>query len=808
MKMIGKHLGLAWLLILILGAHPGQAQEIWFFREGTDATFYDQGIVNVSGLNGSLFEYTFPPGLPQYNDKVPCSTTAYAGSTSLKFNYTSNPGGNWKAKIFRSDPAWSTADISGLDSLSFQIYSSEGMPASALPLIGLHASNASGSGEIASALYPLSGYNSGIPAGKWTRVVFPLSVIMDDAANASLDFTEARAVVFGQSESDGSSRVFLADEIAAFKALGEIPAPEDLSVTGYDSHADLRWTRPLPDLSYKITASFDGGSTFLERGTTSNGYFLDFVSQDERNKTVTYRVVTINQGSQSTPVEQEVQIRDFSDEELMDMVQRYAFDYFWDGAHSTGMALERSNGSKTTAASGATGMGLMAMIVACERGYRPVEEIKDRILLVLDFLETCDRHHGAWSHWYNADTKKTQPFSTNDDGGDLVETSYVTEGLLALKHYFTGEDAKSVQIREKADQLWKEVEWDWYRKNGENTLYWHWSPNVGWAMNMQVRGWNETLVTYLMAASSPTHGVPKEVYTHGYTRDGTIFNRRRFYERDIYLSPNWGGPLFFIHYTHLGVDPYGLYDGVVNYWVEYVNTSMIHYLYAIENPLGHESYGEQCWGLTASDDPDGYTAHRPWENDNGTVSPTAALSSMPYTPAESMKALKYFYRERGKDLFGIYGPYDAFNDDRHWVQEAYIGIDQGPIVDMIENHRSRLLWETVMKDEDLQAGMAALGFTYVPVGIDRKAETGTFGLYPNPAEGEVWLRCPDLDMNRDAEVRIFSSDGRMVKAIRLITGGQKLGLEDLGEGLYLVRLLQGDSAWYARLEIIAHPSGS
>lgn len=517
--------------------------------------------------------------------------------------------------------------------------------------------------------------------------------------------------------------------------------------------------------------------------------------------------MSLIQNTESDPVEQSVTLQDFSDDELMNMVQEYSFRYFWEGAHqASGMSLERSNGNGKTAASGATGMGLMAMIVAHEREYRPKDEVKDRILKILNFLETCDRHHGAWSHWYNADTKKTQQFGTNDDGGDLVETSFVAQALIALKNYFSQDDAKSVQIRETSDRLWKEIEWSWYRQGGQNTLYWHWSPNTGFIKNMQVRGWNEALITYVMAAASPSHGIPKEVYTQGWTRNGSIVNRRRFYNNNIYLSPNWGGPLFWLHYTHHGINPHGLKDASVDYWTEFVNTAKIHYEYAKDNPLDHKNYGENCWGLTASDDPDGYTAHQPLTNDNGTISPTAALACMPYTPEESMKALKYFYRDRGVDLFGKYGPYDAFNDDRSWVKESYIGIDQGPIVIMIENHRSALLWKYVMMDADVQAGLDKLGFDYqINTGVDRSKMNSKVSVYPNPCVNQFTIQDIQSTYQGSVNVSMYSVEGRQVFS-KVYSGAQKeikIDCSNIPEGLYLVHLNNGTEKSMIKL-VVSH----
>ncbi len=776
---------------LVLFYKAGNSQEVYFFSEGTGPTFYDQGIVDKSNLGESTFEYTYPPELPQYNDKVPCSTTAYKGSTSLKFNYFSSENGNWKATIYRSD--WSSADISGLDSLLFYIYSNDPLPAEALPLIGIRAANISGSGDVNSNLYNISNYNSDIEAGKWTKIKFPLSIIFNDSENSSLDYSAVKGIIFNQSEKNNTSRLILIDEITAFKSIGVIPPVTVFSAVGYDSHAELNWEYPSDKLTYRIYASFDGGQNFEIRTETTDNYYLDFVPAEGRNKTVIYRIVTLFQGEESAYNEKSAVIRDFTDDELLDMFERYTFRYFWEGAHqATGMALERSNGSETTAATGATGMGLLAMIVAYEREYKPREEIKDRILMILNFIENCDRHHGAWSHWYNADTYKTQSFSPDDDGGDLVETSYLVQGLIALKNYFTGDDQKSITIRQKADQLWKGVDWDWYRQGGQNVLYWHWSPNYGFQKNMKVTGWNECLVTYLMAASSPTHGIPKVVYDQGWARNGAILYKRTYYGLEINLSPNWGGPLFWIHYSFLGINPNGLKDQYADYWQENVNTAKIHYKYAINNPLGHTNYSEKCWGLTASDDPFGYTAHRPMDNDNGTISPTAALASMPYTPEESIKALKYFYRERGADIFGKYGPYDAFNDDVNWVEKAYLGIDQGPIIDMIENYRTGLLWKNVMNDSDVQAGLQKLGFDYTTA-VMPELKTESFKVYPNPAKNKVFVHLPENKTSRKYYVKLYSSEGNLVKET-ILTGGttdSEINISNLKNGMYLVQLTDG-----------------
>jgi len=776
------------------------SQEVYFFSEGTDETYYNQGIVDVNNLGESTFIHTYPPGGAQWNDKIPCSTFAYKGATSLKFSYTSSENGDWKASIYRSD--WSAADLTHTDSLSFYLYSENEFPVTALPLLAVKTIHPYGSGEITSTFYQLSDYNNDLKKEEWNRIVIPLEIIF---AENDLDREAVKGIIFNQSEFNNTSREILIDEIVAFKSVDVIPPVENFTASGYDSHAELTWDHPLPNMSYRIYASFNQGSTFEIREETYENFYLDFVQPAERNRSVIYKVVAVHQDSESESREQPAEIRDFTDEELLDMLQRYTFRYFWDGAHqATGLALERSNGNGRTVASGATGMGLMAMIAAHEREYEPCEDIKDRIERILGFLTNCERHHGAWSHWYNADTYQTQPFSEIDDGGDIVETSYVAQGLIALKNYFTGDDSKSVQIRQKADQLWKEIDWDWYRKYGEYVLYWHWSPNYEFQKNMKVRGWNECLITYIMAAASPTYGVPKEVYEQGWARSGSMVYKRTYYNQEITLSPNWGGPLFFIHYSHLGINPHGLKDTYADYWQEHVNTAKIHYEYARANPLNHTNYSDKCWGLTASDDPYGYTAHQPMNNDNGTISPTAALSSFPYTPEESLKALKYFYRERGADLFGKYGFFDAFNDNLNWVKESYIGIDQGPIVVMIENYRTGLLWDMVMKDPDVQTGLDKLGFQYeTSTGSEEHPNKKQFSVYPNPAIHTFYIDLIPSFQNKKITIILFGLDGKTVfhKETRSSSSSVEVNCAEMDSGFYFIHLSDGEKVFNSKLLI-------
>jgi len=415
-----------------------------------------------------------------------------------------------------------------------------------------------------------------------------------------------------------------------------------------------------------------------------------------------------------------------SDEELLDLTQRETFKYFWDFAQTdSGGARERyhpddPSRDENVVTSGGTGFGLMAILVGIERGFITREQGVERLALILTFLENADRFHGAWPHWLNGTNGDVIPFSNTDNGGDLVETAFLVQGLICLKEYMKDGNAPEKELADKADTLWKGVEWSWYTQNQE-VLYWHWSPDFGFDINLQLKGYNEVLITYILAASSPDYGIVKEVYSQGWASGGAIKSANTKYNVPLLVlhagSPEFGGPLFWAHYSYLGLRPTGLADEFVNYGQVNINHARINLSYCLENPNGFEGYGKDCWGLTASytrngDGSIGYSAHKPG-NDTGVVSPTAAISSIAYTPTESLDALHYFYKNRDK-LLGPAGFYDAFSPEYNfWVAEAYLAIDQGPEIIMIENFRTGLLWNLFMQNEEVQAGLGLLGFSYL-----------------------------------------------------------------------------------------------
>ncbi len=436
---------------------------------------------------------------------------------------------------------------------------------------------------------------------------------------------------------------------------------------------------------------------------------------------------------------------DLSDAQLLDTIQYYTFQYFWDGAElNSGLARERIHLSgiyplndENVVTTGGSGFGLMAILVGCHKGFISREQAVDRFEQIADFLEKADRFHGAWSHWIDGETAKVVPFGEKDNGGDLVESSFLAQGLICVQEYFKDGNETEKALSARYEALWKGIEYNWYEKDDSKVLYWHWSPNYAWEMNFPLEGYNECLITYIIGAASPDYTINPESYHQGWARNGAIVGANTNYGYTLNLvhngNPSAGGPLFWAHYSYLGFNPKISKDQYADYWDINVAHTMMNRAYCLENPKNYPNYGETLWGLTASysiqgyDDWEqgggrerndltadpvylGYTAHNP-DQDYGVISPTAALSSFPYAPEECIKVARNLYFNLGNKVFGKYGPYDAFSIEEEWYPRAYLAIDQGPIVCMIENYRSGLLWNLFMGNEDVKQGLDRLGFT-------------------------------------------------------------------------------------------------
>jgi hypothetical protein len=735
-----------------------------------DAYFYSSG--NASA----------PSSLALIHGKLPVeSKFFYTPPNALRLEWTSAPAGGWSARIdvmrFRNREI---TFIGG--NLFFWCFSPNGIPARALPEIRISDTN-----QQFSRALKLREFLGDLQPNHWTQVKVPLAEFAT-ASIHDLNPNLLESIVFTQDEPDNSPHTLIIDEIKidtdqataspAASALGTsptthtssafdrqlgaapsslqegagldstqsqtIPSPQNLKATPFERHIDLQWT-PVPDDSierYIIYRSIDNDRSYEPIGTQPRGItrFTDFLGAPPQ--TARYKVAASDSSYDQSPLSNSASAttRTFTDDELLTMLQEECFRYYFEGAHpDSGTTLENIPGDDRIVATGASGFGIMALIVGVDRGFITRDEGLARLEKIVAFLEKAPRYHGVWSHFMDGHTGASLPvFSMFDNAGDLVETAFLIEGLLAARQYFHRDTNTERDLYARITQLWNTVEWDWYRRspNGD-ALFWHWSPEFAWHINHRLTGYNEAMIVYLLAIASPAHSVPADLYYSGWAgRSAAAVNYRRGWSPDAnartkssatagdeYLNGHSyfgiklnvgvgsGGPLFFAHYSFMGFDPRGLRDRFTNYFDNNRNMALINRAWVVANPKHFAGYSAADWGLTASDGPNGYLAHAPDAgDDDGTMTPTGALSSFPYTPEASMAALKYFYRDRGADIWGIYGPRDAFNDSADWISPIYMGLNQAPIVVMIENYRSGLLWKLFMSNPEIHPMLDKIGF--------------------------------------------------------------------------------------------------
>jgi hypothetical protein len=641
----------------------------------------------------------------------------------LELNYQNTGGGDWKAFIFCQGKR-------GMDHfkkaafLSFWIFNpSESKPDKELPQVQVMRKDSSLSTAI---------YIPPVEANTWQHALMPINSLDKFYSGDPEDII---AIVFSQQKNtNGGAHVIFIDDIEfvpEYPELFVMPVPVIASAKGYASHVDITWGKDNLEHVHlvKIYRS-ENGQDYKAVGVQQPyiNCYTDFTG--ETGKNYSYRISFLNEfeeGDSSQPVS--ASTRPMTDDELLTMVQEACFRYYWEGAEAnSGMARENIPGRQNMIATGASGFGIMALLVGTERQFITRDESITRFLKILAFLEKADRFHGVYGHFMDGPTGKVEPFfGSRDNGADLVETSFLLQGLLAARQYFNGDNDIEKMIRDKITKIWEEAEFDWFRKEPDSKyLFWHWSPDQAWVINHRLIGWNETMIVYLLAISSPTHAVPAEMYYTGWasqdktgqnyrinwggTKEGSMYtNGNKYFDIKLDVGVNNGGPLFFTHYSYMGCDPHFITDKYTNYFTNNQHIAQINYFYCVSNPNHYKGYGENAWGLTASDGPHDYSADEPVPSrDFGKIAPTGAISSFPYTPEESMKALKNYYYNYGSFLWGEYGFKDAFNLTENWCSEIYMGLNQAPMVVMIENFRTGLIWKLFMKNEEIQEGLRKL----------------------------------------------------------------------------------------------------
>jgi hypothetical protein len=697
-------------------------QHVFFENSAADTSYYPSETYLVA-----------PSELAIANNKIPVAAEKFVSPPdSLRLAWKSATGGDWRVTFQSPDRIGPARELAG-DTLSLWCYAEEELTAAASPLIGVQDSRRNSLPEM-----PLLKGAERLPAKTWTRLNFPFAAFAgryQDTDERRFDPRRLSRVTFAQRLDDGKPHELYIDDVRIVDGntndRRSPAAPQGLAVEGYERHFNLSW-QPSGEAdlcSYRIYRSADG--KLFEPVGTRPGRFqrhIDFVG--EPGRTCYYKISAVDLDNNESSLSESVTgtTRPLDDEALLDMVQEGCFRYYWEVAQrESGMALEVVPGDENLIAVGGSGFGIMALVAGTERGFVTRDQCVERMLKIVRFLKRADRFHGAFPHYLDGRTGHVWPlFGKYDNGGDLVETAFLMQGLLTARQYFQGDSAEEREIRDTITALWNDVEWDWYRKtpDGER-LYWHWSPDHGFHINHPLVGWNETMIVYLLAIASPTHPVPASLYYSGWAGQSEIevsyrqnwsgttqgdhyTNGNTYYGYKLDVGCGTGGDLFFAQFSFLGFDPRGIQDRFTNYFDNNRQLTLINRAYCVDNPRQFAGYGPNCWGLSAGINSGGGKP-RP-RSDNGTICCSAALGCFPYTPTESHAVLRHFYRDLGDKLWGPYGFHDGFNQTQNWYDEVYMGLNQAQIVVGIENQRTALVWKLFMKNPEIAPMLKAVGF--------------------------------------------------------------------------------------------------
>ncbi len=703
---------LALLASILCAALPAVAdqnfsQQVFFENSlSPESYYYSSGTVSA------------PSKLTLLDRKLPIETSTFiSGPNALELQWQSMPHGGWDAQLDLYNWRNGSPDFPG-DSLFLWLYSKDGMRAADLPQIALRDSDHGFTSQLS-----LGNFAHDLKPNHWTRVSIPLAKFTSTSLYR-FDAHRLAAIVFAQGGSDGKEHTLFIDDIRIENASQHpqhAPAmPKAVEAKGYERHVDIKWeAAPDPTVAQFVIYRSLHGEPFRPIGVQRYGVnrFSDYLG--DPHATASYKVSARTSALTESPLSPAVTAttHPMSDDELLTMVQEASFRYYWEANEpNSGMARESTPGEDNVIALGASGFGIMSMVVGVDRGFITRQQAVDRLLRITNFLAKADRYHGVWPHFLSGRTGHgIAVFGIYDDGADIVETSFLMQGLLTARQYFQQDNQNERQLRDNITALWKSIEWDWFRATPKrDALYWHWSPDYAFHIANRLEGWNETMITYMLAIASPTHPVPPSLYHTGYTAEGTNHPygvKKTYYgiTLDMNYTPDSPGPLFFTDYSYLGYDPRGWRDKYANYYVNNRNEALVSQAYSIANPSHWKGYGPDTWGLTAVDGPNGYQEYKPFGTDDGTIAPTGAISAFAYTPEQSMLALKHFYRDLGAQVWDIYGFRDSFNLQQNWYSGITMGLNQAPMAIMIENYRTGLIWRSFMSNPEIAPMQQAIG---------------------------------------------------------------------------------------------------
>jgi exo beta-1,2-glucooligosaccharide sophorohydrolase (non-reducing end) len=683
----------------------------------SDQVFFDNSL-SPENYFYSSGKVTPPSTLELIEGKLPVESKKFiSGPNALKLQWESGVNGGWSAEVKLY--AWrNRTRLFPGTRLFLWLYAAQGIRATDLPLLALRDAE----GNFTEPL-DVAAYTHDLKPESWTRVGIPLASFQTASVNPFLPH-RVSALIFVQGKADSEPHTLLLDDIrienVAPSNQTAPPAPTHVQAKGYERHIDLTWS-PVEDeaLAQYVIYRSVGGDPFQPIGVQRPGVnrFCDYTG--DPHLTASYRVSARTSSMRESPPSAAVSAttHEMTDEELLTMVQEAGFRYYWEAAEPhSGMTRENTPGDDDIVAVGASGFGVMAIIVGAERGFITHQQAIERLSRITGFLATADHYHGAWPHFLSGSTGRRLPvFDMYDNGADLVETSFMMEGLLAARQYFKQDGPSGQELYDRITKLWQGVDWNWFRATPQHdALYWHWSPEYSFHIANRLTGWNEVMITYLDAIASPTHGIPASDYYSGWVGEAIgnpYANGKSYFGIKLDVGGGTGGPLFFTDYSFMGFDPRGIHDRFTNYFDNNRAMALINQQYCIHNPHHWKGYGDDTWGLTAVDGPEGYVPYEPtFDLDDGTIAPTGAISAFAYTPQLSMAALKHFYRDLGAQVWSIYGFRDAFNLQQNWYSGITMGLNQAPMVVMIENYRSGLVWKDFMANPEIQPALKNIGF--------------------------------------------------------------------------------------------------
>jgi len=477
---------------------------------------------------------------------------------------------------------------------------------------------------------------------------------------------------------------------------------------------------------------------------------------------------------------------------LLDTIQHTAFTYFWTEANPANGLIKDRSASYSPASIASIGFGLSAICIGVDHGWVPRAAARDRVLTTLQTLWQKPQgsgngfigYFGLYYHFLDMTTATR----TWDSELSSIDTGLLLAGIVEAKQYFDGTDANEIAIRQLADSIYYRMNWDIMRNLNPGIIM-AWMPGTGFLNYGPMRGYYEASIVYILAMGSPTCDVGSDAWAAW----NSTYSWRTYYGYS-YLH---FAPLFGHQYSQCWLDLRNIADGYmrdhgITYFENSRRATLAQRAYCAANPGGFAGYSDSLWGITASDSPTGYSARGapPNEGDDGTLVPTAPVSSIPFAPNEVMPAIRNMWNTYRSQLWTSYGFRDAFNIGKNWWDSDIIGIDQGPMIIMIENYRTGSVWKRFMKNADVQRGLQKAGFLPVTSMEEPASKPEGFRLeqnFPNPFNPSTTITFT-LPRGVDATLEVYDMLGRTVATLadgRLEAGPHRVTFEpgSIGRGL-------------------------